>query len=448
MKEIILIEDDSGVRFFIEEALRREGHRVLSFESYEKASSSIKEDTDLVLIDIKLPGIDGLSAIEEIKRFTDAPIIVITAYGTKKNAMLAIEKGAIDFFVKPISLEELKVVVKRALAKREIEKEAKLKKKEWHDATTYHGIVVKSEMMKEVIRLAERVAETDVPVLITGETGVGKEVVARLIHKLSNRKGEFVPVNCASIPETLLESELFGFEKGAFTGAVREKKGKFELAEKGTLFLDEIGEMGPNLQAKILRVVETKELERLGSTKKVKLDVRIISATNKNLIEAMGEGKFRPDLYYRLSGVVIDVPPLRKRKEDIGPLIDHFLLELEKDLGRKLGISKEAKEYLLNYAWPGNVRELLACLKSAVSVSEDGYVTLEDLPIHMRERTKKHYTEGTSLDEQIEELERKRIIEALKATKGNQKKAASILGISERSIWYRIKKHGIDVSNL
>jgi len=447
-EKIIIIEDDSGVRFFLEEALKEEGYRIKAFESYEEASSSITKETDLVIMDIKLPGVDGLTAIEDVKKRSDAPILIITAYGTKKNAMDAIQRGATDFFVKPIALDELKIMVKRVLGTQMLKKELEVSKEEELGQSTFHGVVGKSEAMKEIFRNVEKFADKDITVLITGETGAGKEAVGRLIHDLSKRSKDFVVVNCASIPDNLLESELFGYEKGAFTGAVQSKQGRFELANGGTIVLDEIGEMSPYLQAKLLRVIEAKEIERLGDIKKRKIDVRILATTNRALEVEMKEGRFREDLYYRLAQIHLIIPPLRERRGDVLVLIEKFLLDISKDSGRLVRIADDAQRLLLNYPWPGNVRELINVIKRAAIMCDADRITLDDLPLHLRGEqplASISYSDK-SLDEAISELEKRMIIDALKKTRGLQAKAAKLLGISERSIWYRIKKYSIDVN--
>jgi len=447
-EKIIIVEDDAGVRFFLEEALKDEGYRIKAFESYEDASSSINKETDLVIMDIKLPGVDGLTAIEDVKKKSDAPILIITAYGTKKNAMDAIQRGATDFFIKPIALDELKVMVKRVLGTRMLKKELEISKEEELVQSIFHGVVGKSEGMKEIFRNIEKFADKDITVLITGETGAGKEAVGRLIHDLSKRSKDFVVVNCASIPDNLLESELFGYEKGAFTGAVQSKQGKFELANGGTIVLDEIGEMSPYLQAKLLRVIEAKEIERLGDVKKRKIDVRILATTNRALEVEMKEGRFREDLYYRLAQIHLVIPPLRERREDILVLIEKLLLDMSKESGQLVRIADDAKRLLLNYPWPGNVRELINVIKRAAIMCDNNRITLDDLPLHLRGEqplASISYSDK-SLDEAISELEKRMIIDALKKTRGLQAKAAKLLGISERSIWYRIKKYNIDVN--
>ncbi|HQO64599.1 MAG TPA: sigma-54 dependent transcriptional regulator [Syntrophorhabdus sp.] len=448
IEKIVIVEDDAGVRFFLEEALKDEGYKIMAFESYEEASSSINKETNLIIMDIKLPGVDGLTAIEDIKKKSDAPILIITAYGTKKNAMEAIQRGATDFFVKPIALDELKVMVKRVLGTQMLKKELEVSKEEELGQSIFHGVVGKSEVMKEIFRNIEKFADKDITVLITGETGAGKEAVGRLIHDLSKRSKDFVVVNCASIPDNLLESELFGYEEGAFTGAVQSKQGKFELANGGTIVLDEIGEMSPYLQAKLLRVIEAKEIERLGDIKKRKIDVRILATTNRALEVEIKEGRFREDLYYRLAQIHLIIPPLRERREDILVLTDKLLLDISKDSGNLVSIADDAKRLLLNYPWPGNVRELINVIKRAAIMCDNNRITLDDLPLHLRGEqplASISYSDK-SLDEAISELEKRMIIDALKKTRGLQAKAAKLLGISERSIWYRIKKYSIDVN--
>jgi len=300
--------------------------------------------------------------------------------------------------------------------------------------------------MRDIFRDVEKIAASELTVLITGETGVGKEEVAKLIHTLSLRKGDFVVVNCASIPDNLLESELFGYEKGAFTGAYQQKKGKFEVAHNGTIVLDEIGEMTPYLQAKILRAVEKKEIEHLGSNKTNVVDVRVVSTTNRNLESSTKEGKFREDLFFRLSQIHVYVPPLRERREDINALVEHVLLGYENESGRIVNIDEDAYGMLIQYNWPGNVRELISVIHRAVVMCDGDVITSDDLPLYLKSGLQlagQPYSDIT-LDEAISELERNMIAEALKKCQGSQAKAAKLLGISERSMWYRVKKYEIN----
>jgi len=447
--KIVIIEDDTGVRFFLEEALKNEGYSVLSFIAYEDAAGTIDSETDLVIMDISLPGMDGLTATSEIKKSLNVPILIITAYGTKKNALDAIKRGATDFFIKPILLDELKVMVKRVVGTRKLKKEMELLREKELEQYTFHGVIGRSQQMRDIFRDVEKIAASDLTVLITGETGVGKEEVAKLIHTLSPRKGDFVVVNCASIPDSLLESELFGYEKGAFTGAYQQKKGKFEVAHNGTIVLDEIGEMTPYLQAKILRAVEKKEIEHLGSNRTNVVDVRVVSTTNRNLESSTKEGKFREDLFFRLSQIHVYVPPLRERKEDINALIEHVLLGHENESGRIVTIDEDAHGMLIQYSWPGNVRELISVIHRAVVMCDGDVITADDLPLYLKgglQLAGQPYSDVT-LDEAISELERNMITDALKKCQGSQAKAARLLGISERSMWYRVKKYEIDTSS-
>jgi len=446
-ERIIIIEDDNGVRFFLEEALKGEGYRVNSFESYEDAHRTIGNGTDLVIMDISLPGLDGLSATTNIKKKYDVPVLIITAYGTKKNALEAIRRGATDFFVKPILLDELKVMLRRVLGTRRLKKEVEQLREKELENHIFHGVVGKSTQMKGIFKEVEKVADKGLSILITGETGAGKEEIARLIHTLSRRAGEFVVVNCASIPDNLLESELFGYERGAFTGAVQQKAGKFEVAHGGTIVLDEIGEMSPYLQAKLLRAVEKQEIEHLGSTRTKKVDIHVISTTNRILENEIKEGKFREDLFFRLSQIHIDIPPLRERREDIETLADYVLHTIEKETGRVITVSREAMELLLKYPWPGNARELIGAIRRASVMADGDVIGLDDLPLHLRAE---HPLSGSgysdqSLDEAISLLEKSMIMDALKKAQGSQARAAKLLGISERSMWYRVKKYEIEV---
>jgi two-component system, NtrC family, response regulator AtoC len=447
-ENVVIIEDDPGVRFFLEEALKGEKYSVASFASYEEATNAIDKTTDLVIMDISLPGMDGLSATTDLKQKSDVPILIITAYGTKKNALEAIKRGATDFFIKPILLDELKVILKRVLGMRRLRKEVGILKEKEFEGHIFHGVVGRSTQMKDIFRQIEKIADKDLTVLVTGETGTGKEEVAKLIHTLSKRRGGFVVVNCASIPDNLLESELFGYDKGAFTGAIQQKQGKFETADKGTLVLDEIGEMTPYLQAKLLRAVEKQEVEHLGSTKAYKVDIRVVSTTNRVMETVIKEGKFREDLYFRLAQIHLIVPPLRERREDIAVLIDYVLHGLEKDKGKIIAISDEARVILLQYKWPGNVRELIGIMRRAAIMCENDMIIVDDLPLHLRGdfslASQTMYSDG-SLEDAISALEKSMIIDALKKTQGSQAKAAKILGISERSMWYRVKKYEIDM---
>jgi DNA-binding NtrC family response regulator len=373
----------------------------------------------------------------------------MTAHGTRQTAMDAITRGAYDFFTKPLKMDEFQVVVSRALDRRSLQKQVKALRDSQPGGL--EGLIGQSEVLKRVVEMAHRAAPTDLTVLIQGESGTGKEVLARAIHRLSARKdGPFVPVNCAAIPEGLLESELFGHERGAFTGAIRARPGRFELAREGTLFLDEIGDMPMPMQAKILRVLQEREFERVGGTKTLTADVRVIAATHRDLDVAVKQGTFRQDLYYRLQGVGMCLPPLRERIDDLPLLITHVLARAGQRLNRAPAtVSPEALRCLWTYSWPGNVRELQHVLEGAMVLS-DGVIRPEHLPPAIqRAQPAAESTPGPaltgSLDEALETWERRMILDALQRTHGVQARAAKILGVSERSLWYRIKKLGIQV---
>ncbi|MCD6320558.1 MAG: sigma-54-dependent Fis family transcriptional regulator, partial [Candidatus Desulfofervidaceae bacterium] len=325
---LLIIEDDSTMRFALSELLSQRGYEIVEAADAEAGLKVVqKEEIDLAIVDIKLPGMNGLEAISLIQeKDASLPVIIITAYGDKKKALEALKKGAYDYFTKPFKMEEIEIVIKRALEKRRLEKEIRTLRQQIEVGQEFREIIGQSEAMKKLFNLVKKVLDTDVTVLISGESGTGKELVASVLHHHSPRKDKpFIKINCAAIPETLLESELFGYEKGAFTGAISSKPGKFELAHEGTIFLDEIGEMPLSIQAKILRVLQEKEFERVGGTKTIKVDVRIIASTNRDLWEAVQRKTFREDLYFRLNVINIHLPPLRERKEDIPLLIEHFI---------------------------------------------------------------------------------------------------------------------------
>ncbi len=451
-ERIVIAEDDEDLAFVLREALRRQRYEPEVAPTAGALLEKLKATAyDLILLDVRLPDMDGLDAIPKCRELApDTPIIVMTAHGTRQTAMDAMTRGAYDFFTKPLKMDEFQVVVSRALDRRRLQKQVKVLRESQPGGV--EGLIGQSEALKRVVEMAHRAAPTDLTVLILGESGTGKEVLARGIHRLSSRKdGPFVPVNCAAIPEGLLESELFGHERGAFTGAVRARPGRFELAREGTLFLDEIGDMPMPMQAKILRVLQEREFERVGGTRTIAADVRVIAATHRTLEAAVAQGTFRQDLFYRLQGVSMHLPPLRERVDDLPLLATHLLERAAKRLNRAPAIlSSEALRCLWTYAWPGNVRELQHVLEGAMVMS-DGVINPEDLPpaIQRSAPARRAAESGPvlsgSLDEALEEWERRMILDALSQTQGVQARAAKILGISERSLWYRIKKLGIQV---
>ncbi|RLB12083.1 MAG: sigma-54-dependent Fis family transcriptional regulator [Deltaproteobacteria bacterium] len=455
MERVLVVEDDRAMRLLLKESLKNKGYYIEEAVSAEQALEKIKSESfDLVIMDVKLPGISGIDAIGKIKDTDpDTIIIVMTAYGSKDIALKAIREGAYDYFSKPFRIEEMEIVVERALEKRRLEHELNILRKREAKGLGFEGIVGESAAMKAVMELVEKVAQLDSTVLITGESGTGKELIARAIHLKSRRRGgPFVTVNCAAIPENLLESELFGHERGSFTGAFSQRIGKFELANKGTILLDEIGDMSISIQAKLLRVLEQREIERIGGKRPIAVDVRVIASTNKDLKKGISEKRFREDLFFRLNVFPIMLPPLRERKEDIPILIEHFINDAGKRLGISTeGISKEAMELLLDYNFPGNVRELKNIIERAIILAQDEkIITSRHISFAMGGLKGVPKSEGIekciSLAEAKDMLERQLILDALKKTDGVQTEAARLLGLSPKNLWKKIKKHRIKVN--
>jgi len=445
----LIVEDDENLRKQLCWALKEE-YEVIEAEDAIYAREIIKKEPFIkgVLLDLHLPPEpdtpeEGLSFLSYLKgSYPDVGIIVITGSRTKKAPTEAVEFGVEDFFSKPFEIDELKLALKRTLHMLELKRKVKEMQKQLEERYTFANIVGKSKKMQKLFQFISKVAPTNSTILIRGESGTGKELVARAIHYCSPRKETFfVPVNCAALPESLLEAELFGYEKGAFTDAGYRKEGMFEVANKGTIFLDEISDMSLRMQAKILRVIQERTFTRLGSTKPIQVDVRILAATNKNLEEMINEGTFREDLYYRLNVVFIEVPPLRERKEDIPLLAQHFLKKYTSIHGKRIkGISHEVMDELCDYNWPGNVRELENIIERAVILSDKEVIFSEDLPLRFRSATPQRKLSLSS----IEEMEKKLILDALKATGGNQSKAAKILGIHRNTLRRKLEKYDIE----
>jgi DNA-binding NtrC family response regulator len=447
--KILLVEDEEPVRFALLEALGKQGYSVQAVVTAEEGLERLGlEPFDIVITDVKLPGLGGLELLSRAKaQEPGLVVIVMSGVATTREAMEALARGAYDFFTKPFRVPELEVVMRRALEKRQLQREVRELREQLQRRYELPGLMGQSGRMQEVLALLAKVIKSTATVLIQGESGTGKELVAEVIHRNGpRREARLVKVNCAAIPEGLLESELFGHEKGAFTGATGQKPGKFELAHGGTIFLDEVGDMASATQAKVLRVLEDRELFRVGGTKPLRVDVRIISATNKNLAEAVRQKEFREDLYHRLNVFPIVLPPLRERAGDIPLLVEHFLKEIGETLQKPVaGISAEAMEQLMAYSWPGNVRELRNCLERALIMAEVDMIQVQDLPLSLRLPTEPRAPgQGRTLDDRLEEMERQWIMEALKECRGVQAQAAKLLGIAERSLWYRVKKYGID----
>ena len=446
---ILVVEDGRSQREILRDFLRDDGYDVIEAENGDRAIEAVKSAYfDLLLLDYKMPGMDGMQVLEEVKRINpEIDVIMMTAYGTVDTAVKAMKAGAADYITKPIELEELHILIDRIAEQRTLRKENETLREELRGkGVTTNQIIFQSAAMSEVVNLSGRVASSSATVLIQGESGTGKELLARLIHNLSTRSERpMIVVNCAALSENLLESELFGHEKGAFTGASRRRIGRFEEANGGTLFLDEIGELSPAVQVKLLRFLQEREFQRVGGNRNIRSDVRIISATNRNLQGNIKHGTFREDLYYRLNVVRIAVPPVRERKEDLSPLIDHFLGRFAIANGKEIqGISPEARDLLLKYDYPGNVRELENIIERAVVITRGSVVTSRDLPFSgsaIQPNTSKVKT-WRSLQESVEDLERKMIRKALDETANHQTKAADMLGVSERTLRYKLKKYG------
>jgi len=446
MSKILIIEDEGSQRMLLREFLEERGYTVDEAETGEEGIKKVKKMAfDVVLIDIRLPDISGIEVLKEIRKINlEIKAIMITAFQDVKLVVESLKNGAFNYLVKPINLEELLINIRKAQENLRLEREVKVLRTIVRPERL-KGIVAESYAMKQVADIAIRVAGSSSTVLITGESGTGKELIARLIHEKSQRKnGPFVAVNLAAIPESLIESELFGYEKGAFTGADREKPGLIERAHGGTLFLDEIGELPLPLQVKLLRVIEEKEIQRLGGLKPKKVDFRLLTATNRDLEEMVKAGTFRDDLFYRINVIHIHIPPLRERKEDIPYLLEHFLKIYSAREAKKIkGFTREAYELLLRYHYPGNVRELENIVERAVVLSQGEYITTEELPLSLRKEIFPQEQEFLSLDERIEAIERSIILEALKRNNWVKTRAARELGISERVLRYRIQKLGI-----
>jgi len=448
---IMIVEDGQSQREMLRDFLRSEGHTVTEAENGDAGIKNVlNSHFDLVLLDYKMPGMNGMQVLQEIKKINpEIDVVIITAYGTIETAVDAIKAGAIDYITKPIELDELLLLVERVAERRKLIRENEILKTELgKKGVTTDKIIYKSQRMTELINLASRVAASRASVLIQGESGTGKELLARLIHQLSPRADKpIVVVNCGALHENLLESELFGHEKGAFTGATSRRIGRFEEADGGTLFLDEIGDLSPTVQVKLLRFLQERELQRLGSNVNLQVDARVISATNRDLDLQVKEGSFREDLFYRLNVVTMALPPLRERKEDLPVLIDYYIEQFNRDNGKKIkGLSAEARDALVKYEYPGNIRELVNILERAVVICRDEYITTADLPFKtdsLPENTGKKIAASGSLRDSIEELEKSLIAEAMMKTDDNQTKAAETLGMSERMLRYKLKKYGL-----
>ncbi|MGB2764457.1 MAG: sigma-54 dependent transcriptional regulator [Candidatus Aminicenantaceae bacterium] len=445
---ILIVEDDPLQRRLIKENLEQEDYAVFEASNGKEASNIIAlHSIDIAVVDYKLDGETGINVIQEI--LEQNPLvtsIVVTAYGNIENAVDAIKKGAYDYIVKPIDFDKFLLAIERALERQKLKKEISSLKSSLEEKFSSKNFIFTSSKMEEVTILVSKASKSDATVIISGETGTGKDFVAKTIHFSSKRKkGPYLAVNIPALPETLIESELFGAEKGAFTGAYERKIGKFEAVSGGTLLLDEIGDLPLQMQVKLLRFLQEKEFFRLGSSQPLKSDVRIIAATNKDLEKLVKEAKFRPDLYYRLNVISILVPPLRKRKEDIPPLVDYFIRKYSKKEGKDIeGISAEGMNLLLNYLFPGNIRELENIIERAAVFCDRNFITSADLPVFLKDKKEKELIEeGLSLKDRVKQLEIKEIKKALLESGKVKSKAARYLGITERILSYKMKVYNL-----
>jgi DNA-binding NtrC family response regulator len=451
MNQIWVIEDDRTIREAIDIILKKEGFVVFTFRSAEEAFQQDGLEPEMLICDYKLPGMNGIETVKKLKaKFPALESIVITAFGSIDLAVDAIKQGAGDFLAKPFAPDELLLKVHHLLNLRRAKEQNEYLREEVKNVFFDYEIIGSSEEMKKIYALLAKVARSESTVLVQGESGTGKELIARFIHFNSRRNLQpFIKVNCAALAEGVLESELFGHEKGAFTGSIRQRKGRFELADRGTIFLDEIGDLAPNMQVKLLRVLQEGEIERVGGEATVKVDVRVIAATNRILSEMVQSGQFREDLFYRLNVIPIQLPPLRKRKEDIPELVQFFLKRLGRENKRpKISIDRETMNALLDYPWPGNIRELENVLERAVVLCDSDRITVNELPFiqetspTLEERKLSMPLRG-NLDDRLAELEKQLLIEAMQEAKGMKTRAARALGIKTSTLYYKLEKYGL-----
>jgi DNA-binding NtrC family response regulator len=453
MDRILIVDDELNMRLVLAAMLKREGYDVASAADGVEAMQLLKSTpVAAVVTDLKMPKIDGMQLLDLVSRnYPDIPVIIITAHGTVATAVEALKKGALDYITKPFELEEMKSVIAKAIRTRNLKANELLAPPEDIEPT---GIIGSSRSIRDIFEAVQRVAPTTTTILITGETGTGKELVAEAIHRNSPRKNNpLIKINCAAIAETLIESELFGYEKGAFTGAAISKPGKFELAHKGTLFLDEVGEIPRDMQVKLLRVLQEQEFERVGGLKTIKVDVRFIAATNRNLQQSVQEGSFREDLYYRLNVFPIRVPPLRERVDDIPPLVDFFIEKFNKKLSCHVtGVDDAVREMLLRHRWPGNVRELENLIERMMLMAKTPILTLDELPPEFQKNLEQDEGQNAKEDKtrfkdfvrsHMENVEKQMIIKCLEDSEGNVTKAAKQLGLSRKGLQLKMIKYNL-----
>ena len=451
MNKILIVDDELNMRLVLQAMLKKEGYAVTTASNGMEALKILKVDQmDIVVTDLKMPKLDGMGLLGEIIRdYPSIPVIIITAHGTIATAVDALKKGAFDYITKPFEQDELKQVIQKAVKTRRLDEDEALLNP---DDIDRYGIIGSSDRITEIFETIKRVAPTTTTILITGETGTGKELIARAIHRNSPRKNNpFIKINCAAIPESLMESELFGYEKGAFTGAATKKQGRFELAHKGTLFLDEVGELPKDMQVKLLQVIQEQEFERVGGLRTIKVDVRLITATNRNLFEDVKDGRFREDLYYRLNVIPAHLPPLRERKEDIPVLIDFFIEKFNKKLDRSVKyIDEKVTNLLIQYAWPGNIRELENLVERMILMARGDTIVFADLPSELKTAIESDSTGLSGIRQKpfkdimknhMEDIEKQMIISVLEECGNNVTRAAKQLGLSRKGLQLKMMKY-------
>ncbi len=454
-RTILVADDDASIRSLLKQLLSDEGYSVVAATTGTEVVEKVKDtNPDLVIMDVRMPELDGIEALSKLKVSSPkTSVLIMTAFGSSNNAIRAMELGAFDYITKPFELDKISHTVKRVIEYRDLTSEVQVLRDEISSLVQTERIVGNSPAMQEVYKTVGKVAKADATVLITGESGTGKELVAEALHYNSNRRsGPIVKVSCAALPETLLEAELFGHEKGSFTGAMTQRRGRFEMADKGTIFLDEIGEMSLPMQTKLLRVLQERKIERVGSSLPIKVDIRIICATNKDLQRQVEQQRFRDDLFYRLNVINIHMPPLRDRKEDIPALVEHFLAKHRYSAtAQPAAISEEALKRLMEYDWPGNVRELENVVERAVVLSRGQIITSRELPFgdhegdgHEEEGGDEVSVEKSFFKKSVAQFEKDLIMKALRDATGNRSKAAEMLGIYRRLLYAKIKEYGLE----
>ena len=445
---VLLAEDDTVIREGIASALRQDQFEVRAVPNGTEALRDfLDEPADVVVADVKMPGLSGIALLDQVRAAQpDTIFILVTAFGSIDSAVEAVKKGAYDYLTKPIHLDRLSLLIRKALRARDLGRENEELRRQLGERSSLRNIVGRSSKMLALLGAVERVAATDATVLVHGESGTGKELIAQALHFAGKRaRGPFVGVSCAALPESLLEDELFGHERGAFTGADRQKAGRFELAHGGTLFLDEIGDVSPATQAKLLRVLEERSFQRVGGTETVRTDVRLVAATNKDLDKLVDQGTFRADLYYRVKVVTLRIPPLRERAEDVPLLVNHFLLQFNERHGKTIrALDGPAMRILGAYPWPGNVRELRNCVEEMVVLARGDVLTVMDLPPPLAGFDLSRHTFTIQAGAPLSEIERKAILHTLHLVSGNKRKAADLLGIGVATLYRKMEEYGLE----